>query len=289
MLGLWQYPDGSRRKHLCRGRYQSGERSLRQNIKKVIFDGKSVLIPDEKAISRVNENTVGIDLILAIGSDVIQDLCKYVSFFAKIPYIVVATAPSMDGYASDGATMILGGMKETVKAGLPKAIVADVDVLKDTPLEMIKAGYGDIVGKYSALYDWKLSTAVTGEYFCEYIYDITYQMISQTLNMAQGLLTRNPESIKRLTEPLMVVGIMMSFAGTSRPASGSEHHLSHFFEIVGIINSEKYFPHGIDVAYSSVITAKIREKIVNSEFPDKIYTAFPKMNMSQRLKIYINR
>lgn len=242
-----------------------------KNVKKVMFSGKTVLIPNEDAIKTVTEQLTGIDLILGIGSGVIQDLCKCVSFYEKIPYMIVATAPSMDGYASDGAAMILNGMKETVAAGLPRAIIADTEVLKDAPLEMIKAGYGDIVGKYSALCDWKLSHIVNDEYFCQYIYDTTYKMIENTLNTAQGLLQRNEESIKILTEALMIVGIMMSFATSSRPASGSEHHLSHFFEIVGIINSEPYFAHGIDVAYSTILTAKIREEILTKKFPDVMY------------------
>ncbi|MBE7021474.1 MAG: sn-glycerol-1-phosphate dehydrogenase [Ruminococcaceae bacterium] len=255
-------------------------------LKKVIFSGEKLLIPDEIAIEEVNKKVSEAELIIGIGSGVIQDLCKYVSFFSKVPYIIVATAPSMDGYASDGAAMILGGMKETVKAGLPKAIIADIDVLKNAPMEMIKAGYGDIVGKYSALCDWKLSAAVTGEYFCRYIYDTTFQMIEHTLETAQGLLERKEESIKILTEALMIVGIMMSFAGTSRPASGSEHHLSHFFEIVGIVNSEPYFPHGIDVAYSTIVTAKLREKIVNSDFPDTIYRLSEDEYKEKMNKIY---
>lgn len=240
-------------------------------LKKVIFSEKTVLIPDENAIERVREEQDGVDLILGVGSGVIQDLCKYVSFFAKIPYMIVATAPSMDGYASDGAAMILNGMKETVKAGLPRAIIADTEILKDAPMEMIKAGYGDIIGKFSALCDWKLSVVVNGEYFCQYIYDTTYQMIKNTLNTAKGLLSRDEESIKALMEALIIVGIMMSFAGSSRPASGSEHHLSHFFEIVGIVNDESYFSHGIDVAYSTVITAQIKEKVSKTEFPDVLY------------------
>ncbi len=242
-----------------------------KKTRKVIFSGKTVLIPNEDAIEKVKENLGDCDLIIGIGSGVIQDLCKYVSFFESIPYFIVATAPSMDGYASDGAAMILGGMKETVKAGLPKVIIADVDVLKDAPLDMIKAGYGDVIGKYSALCDWKLSRAVNGEYFCQYIYDTTYSMIQNTLDTASGLLKRNEDSIKSLAEALMIVGIMMSFAGSSRPASGSEHHLSHFFEIVGIVNNEPYFVHGIDVAFSTVITAKVREEILESSFPDSIF------------------
>ena len=235
--------------------------------KRVIFTGKTVLIPDEKSIEKVNESIDGIDLIIGIGSGVIQDLCKYVSHFSKIPYMVVATAPSMDGYASTGAAMILKGMKETVSAGLPLAIVADTEILKNAPMEMIKAGYGDIIGKYSALNDWKLSNVVNNEYLCQYIYDTTFDMIEKTLSTAKGLLERDEESIGALTEALIVVGIMMSFATTSRPASGSEHHLSHFFEITGIVKNKPYLPHGIDVAYSTVVTAYLRQEILKKELP----------------------
>ena len=85
-----------------------------KTVNKVVFPGSSILIPDERAIKTVNDNLHETDMIIGVGSGVIQDLCKYVSFFAKLPYMVVATAPSMDGYASDGAAMILEGMKENL-------------------------------------------------------------------------------------------------------------------------------------------------------------------------------
>ena len=237
---------------------------------RVIFSGKTVLIPNEESVDEVNKHLSDADLIVGIGSGVIQDLCKYVSHTQKVPYMVVATAPSMDGYASNGAAMIMGGMKVTYAAGLPRALIADTSVLRSAPMEMIKAGYGDIIGKYSALNDWKLSQCVNGEYFCDYIYNLTYEMIEKTLAVAEGLVNRDKESLKVLTEALIVVGILMSFAGSSRPASGSEHHLSHYFEIVGILDGEEYFPHGIDVAYSTVVTAKIRKEILSRPFPKKI-------------------
>ena len=238
---------------------------------RVIF-GKEILIPNEAAIDRVTQALGDAALIVGIGSGVIQDLSKYVSHFSGIPYMIVATAPSMDGYASTGAAMILKGMKETVPAGLPRAIVADTDVLRNAPMEMIKAGYGDIIGKYSALCDWKLAQIINGEYLCEYIYGLTSEMIENTLKTAEGLLRRDEQSVKALTEALIIVGIMMSFAGSSRPASGSEHHLSHFFEIVGIVKDEFYFTHGIDVAYSTVITSEVRERILAATFPRERYT-----------------
>lgn len=257
-----------------------------KRVKEVIFSGKTVLIPDERAIDKVNENIDGVDLILAVGSGVIQDLCKYVSKFSGIPYIDVATAPSMDGYASDGAAMILKGMKETVKAGLPKAIIADTDILKNAPMDMIKAGYGDIIGKFSALNDWKLSLIVNGEYYCPFIYDLTYKMIENTLETAEGLLKREEKSVKALMDALVVVGILISFAGSSRPASGSEHHLSHFFEIVGIVNNEPYLAHGTDVAYSTVITAGLREKLVETDFPKTQYRPERQAYISKMQEVY---
>lgn len=242
-----------------------------KNLRRVIFSGRTVLIPNEEAIARVTAQLDGVDLIIGIGSGVIQDLCKYVSHFHGIPYYIVATAPSMDGYASTGAAMILGGMKVTVSAGVPTAIIADTEVLKNAPMDMIQAGYGDIVGKYSALNDWRLSRIVNDEYFCQEIYDLTFDMVQQTLQLADGLRKREEESVRVLMEALVIVGIAMSFAGSSRPASGSEHHLSHFFEITGIVNGEDYFPHGIDVAYSTVITAMLREKLLRQTWPDVQY------------------
>ena len=262
---------------------------------RVIFTGKTVLIPNEDAIETVYAHMEAIDLIVGIGSGVIQDLCKYVSHTKGVPYYIVATAPSMDGYASSGAAMITGGMKVTYSAKVPDAILADTDVIKDAPMDMIQAGYGDIIGKYSALNDWKLGAAVNDEYFCPFIYGLTMDMVKKVLPLNEKLLARDGESVQLLMEALVFVGIAMSFAGSSRPASGSEHHLSHFFEITGIVHKQAYFrpasgsehhlshyfeitgivdgtpylPHGIDVVFSTAITSRIREKLVKAQWPAK--------------------
>lgn len=238
---------------------------------KLIFDGSSVLIPNEIAVERMQQALTDHDLIIGIGSGVIQDLCKYVSFHRSLPYYIVATAPSMDGYTSTGAAMIMYGMKVTYACHVPAVILADTEILKDAPFDMIQAGYGDIVGKYSALNDWKLSQAVNGEYFCQNIYDMTMDSLKRTLDVAEGLVRREEDSVKILMEALILVGIAMSFAGSSRPASGSEHHLSHFYEIVGIERKEPYFPHGVDVAFSTILTAAVREEILKNPFPNHYF------------------
>ncbi len=242
-----------------------------KEIRKVIFPGDRVLIPDEKAVETVMRGLEDAEMIVGIGSGVISDLCKYVSFETHIPYIIVATAPSMDGYASTGAAMIAEGMKVTYSVGLPKAILAPTEVLQKAPMRMIQAGYGDIIGKFSALNDWKLSQCVNGEYFCPVIYDMTMEQVERTLRLAEGIRNREEEALRTLMEALVIVGILMSFATNSRPASGSEHHLSHYFEITGILDGTEYFPHGIDVAYSTVVTAALRERILETPFPEHRY------------------
>ena len=227
------------------------------------YHTQGVLVPNEESIAIlqdcVEEDT---DLILGVGSGVINDLCKYVSFLKKLPYMIVATAPSMDGFASVGAAMIIGNMKITYNAHVPVAIIGDVEVLKDAPMDLIQSGYGDIVGKYSCLNDWKLSTALLGDYFCQEVYDLTYEMLLETKDLGARLFERDEEAVGILMNALVGVGIAMAYVGNSRPASGSEHHLSHFFEVIGIMNDEPYFAHGTDVVYSAVYTQKLREELL---------------------------
>ena len=234
----------------------------------LVYERDSILVPDEAAVREMQEKlTEDVDLIIGVGSGVIQDLCKYVSFEAGLPYYIVATAPSMDGYASKGAAMIANNMKVTYNAHVPEAIIGDTDILKEAPMEMIQAGYGDILGKFSCLNDWKLSHVVNDEYFCQMVYDMTYDMLCKTKDLGEKLQHREEGAIKMLMEALIGVGIAMAYVGNSRPASGSEHHLSHFFEITGIVNNEPYFMHGTDVLYSAVYTQKLREELLQMEVP----------------------
>ena len=120
---------------------------------------------------------------------------------------------------------------------------------------------GDIIGKISCLNDWKLSHLINGEYYCDRIADIVSEEVRKTIEHADLFLTRDPLAIQNLMESLVKVGIAMAYVGNSRPASGSEHHLAHFFEITGILNHSPYLSHGIDVAYGTVITSNLRTRL----------------------------
>ncbi len=235
----------------------------------VILHSDGVVIPDEKAIKKIRKAAEGgADLYIGVGSGVINDLCKHVSYELGLPYYIVATAPSMDGYASVGSALILDGMKVTLDARPPMAIIAEQRVIRNAPLRMLQAGYGDIIGKFSCLNDWKLSALLNGEKICDEVWQLTYDTAEKVRPLGKRILARDGEAVSELMTALVVTGIAMSYVGNSRPASGSEHHLSHYFEITGILDGKPYLPHGIDVACSSVVTASVRKRIMYSE-PEK--------------------
>lgn len=259
---------------------------LKENMSIYIFKTKQILVPNEDAIKQIEDNlNKNTDLLVGIGSGVINDLCKWVSFKHKLPYFIIVSAPSMDGYASSVSALIINNMKVTYKAHAPEVIIGDVEVLKDAPIDMIKAGYGDIIGKYSALNDWKISAVINDEYFCEEIYEMTNKYLLEIVNLSDKILKRDVNTIKVLMESLVAVGIAMSYVENSRPASGSEHHIAHFLEISGILNNEKYLYHGLDVLYGTFLTSKIREEILKLDLPKY---SFDKVKWKEEIKKIYN-
>lgn len=224
----------------------------------IINTDRSILIPDEKVLGRLfmeMENDTG--LIIAIGSGTINDLGKYLSVKTGIPYIIVCTAPSMDGYASNGAPLICGGMKISFNATLPYAIIGDIDIMKEAPMKLIQAGYGDMIGKITALMDWKLSKEINNEYYCETCIQLTQKAIQKTIDNASKLKNRDETAIQYLIEALTLTGVAMGLVGVSRPASGAEHMLSHYWEVNFIKNHKYPQLHGIKVGIATPIVMEI--------------------------------
>ncbi len=242
--------------------------------REVYFDEEGILIPNEDALEKLTEAVLMLLdngkaketlAIIGIGSGVINDICKQVSFEQDLPYMIIATAPSMDGYASNVSALILKGMKATLTARPPRWIIGDTAILKDAPIDMVRAGMGDILGKFSCLNDWKLATLITGEHFCKTIYDMTKKEAVRCAENIEKCLSRDEEAIGELMTSLVMVGVAMAYMGNSRPASGCEHHISHFFEVTGVAFHKPYLAHGIDVAYSTILTMWLREKLVKED------------------------
>jgi glycerol-1-phosphate dehydrogenase [NAD(P)+] len=218
------------------------------------------VIPDEATLGSVLIHfDVDCDMIIAVGSGTINDICRFVSHRLARPYVIVATAPSMDGFASTVAPLITNHLKITFAAQIPRAIIADLDILTQAPLPMIAAGFGDVLGKYTCLFDWRLAALINSEYYCETIAQFVNLALQRTIAGAERILTREPAAIAQLTEALILVGIAMSYAGNSRPASGSEHHLSHFWEVRFLAEGKKAVLHGAKVGIATVIVLKLCE------------------------------
>ena len=207
------------------------------------------------------------DVLVAIGSGTLNDITKFVSHRLHLPYVIAATAPSMDGFASNVAAMTTGRMKTTYPAHIPEAILADLDILAAAPMEMIAAGVGDILGKYNALSDWQLGRILTGEYYCAGIAGMMREAAAQVAANISGLKKRRPEAFAGLTEALILSGIAMGFAGNSRPASGSEHHLSHFWEMRFLAEGRKPALHGAKVGVGTVLSLRMARKLLETR-PD---------------------
>ena len=224
------------------------------------------LVPDETALGRLVMSPSGdCDLVIGVGAGTINDLCKYFSVITGRPYCIVATAPSMDGFASIGAALMRDNLKTTLDAHVPIAIVGDVGVLAAAPMEMILAGLGDILGKYTCLADWKISQIVNGEYRCEIIVEMVERSIRKVIDCANDVYRRKPAAIAILMQALVLSGIAMSFSGNSRPASGCEHHLSHFLEMHFLFSGHKSELHGRKVAVGTVAAALLYHKLASEK------------------------
>lgn len=233
------------------------------NIKELLFDtGKDILIPDEKTLGRILQETdLDVGCIIAVGSGVINDSVKFVTSRMKMPYIVVATAPSMDGYVSDGAPIISAGYKYSPLAHLAYGLVGDTDIVATAPMDMIQAGFGDVVGKITALADWDLAVKANGDYRCDTCVTMVQRALDKCFSLADGLKERDADALNALFEALTMTGVAMALLNISRPASGAEHMLSHYWEMDYIARGLNPNHHGIQVGVATVIIARYFEEL----------------------------
>ncbi len=235
---------------------------------KFIFTDKN-LEPDEKSVGSVFmhfDNSC--DTIVAVGSGVINDICKILANISKLPYIIVGTAPSMDGYASATSSMARDGVKVSLNSKCPDVIIGDIDIVKNAPMRMLQAGLGDMLAKYVGVCEWKIANIISGEYYCERIATLVRTALKKCVDNADGLLKRDDDAVAAVFEGLIITGLAMSYAGVSRPASGGEHYMSHVWDMRALEFGLKADLHGIQCAYATLLSARLYQKL-KSYTPDK--------------------
>lgn len=201
------------------------------------------------------------DAVIAVGSGVINDICKLVAAAAKLPLITVATAPSMDGYASASSSMEMDGLKISLPSKAPDTIVGDLDILAGAPEKMLSSGIGDMLAKYVSVLEWRIARVIKGEYYCEEVASIMRTALKGCVDVADRLLARDKAAVRAVFEGLILSGVATEYAGVSRPASGVEHYISHVFDMRGVSFGTTVDTHGIQCAIATLIAVKGYERL----------------------------
>ena len=171
------------------------------------------------------------EIIIAIGSGTIHDISRYCAHKRNVDFVSCPTAASVDGFCSSVAAMTWNGCKKTLTAVAPGIVVADLDIIKNAPIRLAKSGFGDMIGKYVSLADWKIGNLLTGEFYCDTIAELTRQATENVLESSEGIASGDVNAYEKLMYGLLMSGLAMQMIGNSRPASGAEHHISHFIEM----------------------------------------------------------
>ena len=205
------------------------------------------------------------DLMIGVGTGSITDMTRYSSFRLGLPCFTVATGAPMDGFAASIGIMNVGGLKRTMQAHSTELIIGDTDILKNAPFRMTVAGFGDLIGKLTCLNDWKLSRIINGEHYCAPIVELVQTCLDRVMEKAPLIAERDPEVLGSVMEGLVLSGAAISLYGTSRPASGAEHHMSHFWEVVNEQRGTPGAMHGEQVAVGTVLVLMLAEELCRTK------------------------
>lgn len=205
--------------------------------------------PDEAAAVRAKLDD-GVTAV-AVGSGVITDITRYASDQAGREFISVPTAASMDGYSSSVAAMQVQGVKVTYPARAPRAIYADPRVLAAAPIELTRAGIGDLLGKATAGVDWLAAHLLYGERYDSAIAADTRAAMLLAARNVDAILGADPAALRDLLDGLIESGLNIARFGNSRPASGLEHHASHFWDLLASRGLHEQASHGLQVGYAT--------------------------------------
>lgn len=228
-----------------------------------VFDDKKVAsIEDVNELRTILSHADG---LLSVGTGSINDICRYSSYLENKPLAIVATAPSMDGFASDSAPIIFGGFKISKQCRQPKIIIADTKILAESPAELKAAGFGDVMAKYIGIADWRIANLLHGDYYCERVAQFVRDAVAKMVALADKVQTCSPEASGAIMEALVLTGCAMQLAKCTRPASGAEHIISHYWECKklqrGIISDY----HGKKVGVATLICATMYHNLTRLE------------------------
>jgi glycerol-1-phosphate dehydrogenase [NAD(P)+] len=276
--------------------YQAAGKSLSEILKETgISISLSVIKPDENndvvadeqsLVQALLEIPVETDVIIAVGAGTLHDIARFCSTKMKLPFISVPTAPSVDGFTSMGAPLIVRGVKTTFQMCAPIALFADLSVLKTSPRKMVAAGFGDMLAKYTSLADWKFGHLAKGEPYCPLVAAITLEALESCVEKVERIAAADEEGIQLLIEALIKSGLAMLIFGQSHPASGGEHHLSHYWEMDFLQRKRPAVLHGAKVGVSTVLLAEVYKGKFLPLLSESMQNSLNNESLKEIMKIY---
>ena len=216
---------------------------------------------NEKFLTQISNASKKYQNIVALGSGTINDLCKFVSYKQQKPYIIIASAPSMNGYLSQNASIAIKQHKKTLLATLPLALVANTKILQSAPQKLIQAGIGDAMCFYNCWFDWYLAHQIFKVSFLAKPFLMLQNLMQEFCQNYQQYQLTSPKLLKLLMQILITSGKGMTLASGSYPASQAEHLLAHCLTTK---HSKKFqlMLHGELIAFTTFTTAKIQENLL---------------------------
>ena len=240
--------------------------------KEIILDPNG-LHADNHGVALAMQQLPDCDYLIAVGSGTIHDITRYCAYTRGIPFVSCPTAASVDGFCSSVAAMTWDGFKKTFTAVAPKIVVADLNVISKAPMHLTCSGFGDMIGKFIALSDWKIAHTLTGEYFCSSIHDMTLDATKAVMESTESIKNGDTAAYEKLTYGLLMSGLAMQLLGNSRCASGAEHHISHFIEMEPEgLNVHSDALHGEKVGVGTLLACREYHRIKNESPVWKNYT-----------------
>ncbi|MBW2136126.1 MAG: sn-glycerol-1-phosphate dehydrogenase [Deltaproteobacteria bacterium] len=206
-------------------------------------------------------------VFIAIGSGVINDLVKWVSFTVDRPYAVVATAASMNGFTSANVAPLIQGVKSLVRARAPIGVFAKPSVIAKAPYRLTAAGLGDALAKSVSVVDWELNHVLLGEPFCSFCAGIIDQSERTYLKHPENILARSPDGIQAIFDALNYSGLAMTMIGSSAPASGGEHLFSHTLDMMSLLDRVPHDLHGRQVGIGTLFASALYDRLLKVDRP----------------------
>jgi len=236
------------------------------------------LIIDEINIENIIHTAFSIpknvNALVGIGGGKALDYSKYCAHILAIPFISVPTSTSNDGFCSPNSSLYVENKRKTVSARIPYGVIVDIEAVKNSPDSCIYSGIGDLISKITAGWDWKMAVKKGYEEFNDFAYIISQNTVIDFLNYQKQDIRSN-KFIYHLVNALLMSGISMEIAGSSRPASGSEHLISHSLDII----SKYPKMHGIQVGFATYLCSYLQDNqftlvkyfLINTGFFEYLY------------------